>query len=109
MCFAGAWLTGHFHANESVALSKLSPSLANTCIFLDRIRLREFEGLRVFAVGAGIEEPSRVQQVLIWLHQKVPAFRFLAVSFASFDDWDRFDKFLEGMDLLGAELARHNL
>ena len=107
VCFAGAWLAQQFKPQQEIDIDDLNSEQAHTCHFLDRIRRRRFDGIRIFAHGAGIDEPRQVEQQLNRLHREVPG--FLQLGPRHFHTWDTFEEFLVTMDMLAKELERHNL
>ena len=70
VCFAGAWLAQQFEPQQEIDIDDLNPEKYYTCYFLDRIRRRRFDGLRIFAEGAGLDEPRRLENEIERLHIK---------------------------------------
>ena len=109
ICFAGVWLAQQFKPTMEIDINDLNSQQANTCVFLDRIRRRQFVGIRHYAHGAGIDEPRQVEEQLERLHTDVPEFRCEASGLRRFDGWDTFNDFLAQMDRLAKELEARNL
>ena len=109
ICFAGAWLTRHFEPTQTVNYDALPRSWASTCSFLDRIRLREFKGIRLFAGLAGIDNSDILERDLIAIHMHTDEFRTQLGGGFAFNSWQTFDDFLGQMERLGRELSRRGL
>jgi len=107
ICFGGAYLTRGFRPDQRVTLEDLNHETASTCVFLDRIRERHFDGIRNFAEGAKLDQPELLENDLKWLHHVHP--EFTTPQMTGFNDWPSFEQFLEQMELLGNELARRDL
>ena len=108
ICFGGVWLTQRYLSTQLVGLAHLNQEQANTVVFLDRLRLRDFDGIRNFANGARIDDPDGVEATLQALKRdRQPA--FWNYHCPDFFSWKDFDQVLTEMEQVGKALAARNL
>lgn len=111
ICFAGVWLARYFDHTKIVHFGNMTETQANTCVFLDRLRMRLFDGIRHYALQAGIDEPQRLETVLEWIHKHVQRFSVHVHNpvTSRFSNWREFDEYLVQMKELAQALEARNL